>query len=358
MGIARAADELYRIEDAVFLPIDYKKLFLIPKASAAHARECIDEKTIHSGAITITDTRQIDPYRCIRWIQSTLKSDGNFKLRTQDNRFHQVGFPYLTWIANNFIIDGEQSLDEAYFPRLSWVGGNITFDLRNAVEYVDTPALTNGKTLTVHFRSNNVDLNGQNNLAALDTLILNNALTENFPLLNGLANLESLNHYRIKGGDVLNPNTNNNPNDGGFLEKLITVNGNILIETHNMSRLYGLGNIETINGNVTIQNVSNASTQLSNLQGFEKIQTIHGSLKILDVYSLGSLAGINNLTVNHLELKDNSYLTNVAALQNISINNYGSVTFENLHPNACPGILNFIAGLNNTISINNLMNCE
>lgn len=360
VGMSRAAEYQYIPRDTVIEPVklDLKHLFYPPAASAAHQRECDGENTYHTGELLITSTNQIDPYRCIRWVRNGVGSNGTFRLRTDDNRFHQVGFPYLTWVSGNLVVDGKASLDEAYFPRLSWVGGSLIFYLSNAVEYVDTPALTKAANLTVYFRTNNVDLNGQNALTELDYLTLKNDLTAMFPLLNGLQNLQTLGGYKIEGGDVQNPEANNDPSDGGFLEGLTEVDGNVTIETHNMSALYGLGNIHTIHGNLRIHNPNQPDSDLANLQGLEKITTVNGTFTLDNNDSLTSLNGLGNMTVNSLVVTDSPGLSNLSALQNISVNNYGSVTFENLNQSACPDIQSFIAGLNNTISVYNMMNCQ
>lgn len=357
IGIAKAD---LRIDPklTIFEPIDFTKLALIPAASKAHQRECQNESERHYGLLTIDHTTDIDVYRCIRWVQSTVKSSGTFKLDAVDIDFHQVGFPYLTWVSSNLIIDGQTALDEAYFPRLSWVGGSLIFHLSDNVEYVDTPALKKAKNLTVNFRENNVDLNGQNALTELDTLILNNGLTENAPFLNGLQKLTTLKNYKINGGDVTNYTVNNDLTDGGFLESLTTMDGNITIDTVDMSRLYGLGNITTVNGDITIRNPNNNSTSLNNLQGMENVETINGTLKIQDVDSLSSLTGLGKLTVDHLILRDNGNLANVSALNNISITNYGSVRFEGLSPASCQGISQFINTLHYSVDIYNYMTCQ
>lgn len=338
--------------EALITPIDFTYVPLLPPASNAHKRECVGENYIHNGYLTVDATNEIDAVRCIRWVKSAGFSAGSFKLKAVDNRFHQVGFPYLTWVNNDLLIDGEQDLDEAYFPRLSWVGGSVILDLRSSVEYVGTPALTKAKNLKVYFRSNNVDLNGQNALISLDSLILENGINDNNILLNGLANLTTLKSYQVKGGSVLNPAANTDPNDGGFLESLTTVDGNVSIYTQNMFQLYGLGNINTINGNLIIRNLNGNSTNLQNLQGMEKITTINGQLKIQTIDTLQTLTGVGSITVNSLSIIDNPQLSSLSGLNLLSVTPYGSVTIEGNNNLSCSQINSFTSQLDPTVNIN------
>ena len=93
IGIAKAELRIAPTT-TIYKPIDYTKLLLLPAASNAYKRECIDESEKHYGYLTIDHTTDIDVYRCIRWVQSTTKSSGTFKLNAVDGDFHQVGFPF------------------------------------------------------------------------------------------------------------------------------------------------------------------------------------------------------------------------------------------------------------------------
>ncbi len=74
---------------------------LIPVASAAYSRECSDASPVYSNDILLLDTNKIDVYRCIRWL------NGNFKLQADDNRFHQLGLPYLYYISGDFRLEAK-----------------------------------------------------------------------------------------------------------------------------------------------------------------------------------------------------------------------------------------------------------
>ncbi|WNO08344.1 hypothetical protein [Teredinibacter sp. KSP-S5-2] len=319
-----------------------KVLYILPKESNAHKRDCVDQSSYHTGQLTLDNTNEIDQYRCVRWVQSSGRNIGHYKFRAIDNRFFQVSVPYLTWVSGDFHVIGEDPLDEVYFPRLSWVGGDVILDMRNNLEYVDTPYLKKAKKLKVHFRTNNVDLNGQNALTELTTLELQNETQDNNILLNGLANLSLLQNYHIYGGSVQNTESNTDPSDGGFLEKLLTVSGNLFISAYYMPRLYGLGSISEVVGNLTITNTTAISSGLNDLNGLEKIERVGGVFSLNKLDDLQNTSGVGKPQVGGLTIEDNPMLTSLQGLYDVYIVGAGSLKIHNNDQLSCNEITSFV----------------
>lgn len=319
-----------------------KIYYILPKESNAHKRDCVGQSSSYTGQLTLDNTNEIDQYRCIRWVQSSGRNTGHYKFQAIDNRFFQVSVPYLTWVSGDFHVIGENPLDEVYFPRLSWVGGNVILDMRNNLEYVDTPSLKKAKKLKVHFRTNNVDLNGQNALTELTTLELHNETQDNNILLNGLANLNLLQNYYIFGGSVQNSEVNTDPTDGGFLEKLYTVNGNLFISAYYMPRLYGLGNISEVVGNLTITNTTEVSSGLNDLNGLEKVEQVGGIFTLQKLDDLQNTSGVGMLQVGGLVIEDNPMLSSLQGLYGVYIVGSGSLKIHDNNQLSCNEITSFV----------------
>lgn len=336
-------------------------LLLMPPASTAYNRECADRSPTHHGDIFFNDTNKIDVYRCIRYLY------GSLTLSAEDNRFHQVGLPYLYHITGFLKVEGKAVLDEFYLPTLKGVGGNITIDTRMAFEYLDMPAVKRANKLTVIFRSNNVDLNGLNSITQIDRIELDNFVyrflgnaDKTPPLLNGLQNLTRLNELKITGGSVGNYVTNNDPGDGGFLESLTEVNGDVSIDTSGTNFIYGLGNISHVKGDFEISDEVESpddSGSLGSLAGMEKLNLVDGHLHIHDINSLTSLSGLNSLTVGQLTIENNPNLTSLSGLINgntpqVNIAANGSVTIRNNSNLSCSEITAYTGLLSNSVNIN------
>ncbi len=321
---------------------------LLPVASAAYSRECSDASPVHNGNITLKDTNKIDVYRCVRWL------NGNFKLIPEDNRFHQLGFPYLYFVSGDFEVTGLADLDEFYLPVLQRIHGNMTIDFKEMFEYLQLPSLKKGKKLIVHFRTMSVDLNGLNAITQLGSLELINDVNDPDLLLNGLQGLTQLTTLKITSGGVVNPTTNTDLNDGGFLESLVSVDGDVTIDTTGMSEIYGVGNINHIAGDVII---SGGSGDMTNLAGLERFTLIDGTLNIHDAESLNSVAGFGQLTVGRLKIEDNPGLTSLDGLftgnaLNVAVKANGSVTIDN-NPNVdCAEIAAYTSLLDPSVNIN------
>lgn len=346
-------------------PFDIRNYFYPPAASNAYKRECEGETEYFTGSITLDDTNKIDVYRCVRWVRSGKGSSGTYKLRADDTRFHQVGAPYLTWISGNFIVEGKASLDEAYYPRLAWVGGDIIFHLENAVEYIDTPALKKAKKLEVYFRNNNVDLNGQNSITELTTLVLHNDVGGGNVLLNGLAKLEKLTTYQINGGGVLNPVVNADPADGGFLENLHTVFGNVSILADDMPRIYGMGNIQLVEGNLSISG-ENVISKIMDLTGLGNVHKVKGTLNIRSNDSLKSVDGLavvpgeSYLDLGGLSIEDNAQLQDLGGMSDVRVIGNGHVSIldnPSLSCNQINSFINVLSQRNPSISTTTPLGC-
>ncbi len=332
-------------------PIDYSCSLLT--ASAAYARECAGEPNTRNGFLTIDHTTEIDPARCYRRVTGPFGTSGTFKFITNDPSFHQVGFPYLECLDGNLEIEAKADLDEIYFPRLNFIRGEVMLDFRDMLEYVDLPSLEQIQTLSIRFRDMNMDLNGLNKTTTITTLALYNAVATTDTLLNGLNGITELTTLNIEGGSILNYDENNgDADDGGFLEKLTLLKGNLSMKTDNMNHLYGIGNINEVQGNVTLSHAGNAPALLTNLEGIDLITNIAGKLSVRDVDSLTSLDGLSQIIVGALEVTDNANLDDVSALVNLQVSASGSVTFENNPSIDCVQLNNFIATLAGSVTVN------
>lgn len=338
----------------------------LPEASAAYNRECSEETATtytYNTAYTINQTAETDPSRCTRRVSNYYGGNGNFKFDPTDNAFHQVGYPYLGCIEGSLIIKGHNILDELYLPRLQEVQGNVTLDFRHindnpnpTLEYVDLPSLEEINQLTVHARSNNTDLNGLNAATTVDKISIYNDADDAGMLLTGLNGVTTLTTLVIHGGVIANYNELDglfNTTKVEFLNNLTTLSGNLTLNAQNMPRIYGIGGITHVQGNVTITLPSNTNNSMTDLTGLGQLNQIGGTLNITNLDDLQSLEGLGYTSLNGLNIDDNPNLNDISALSNINIASNGHVSFTD-NPNlSCTDINNFISSLPANINVNN-----
>lgn len=229
--------------------------------------------------------------------------------------------------------------------------GEVNLDFRDALEYVDLPRLETIETLRVRFRTQNVDLNGLNEAAAIGVVTLVNDIGPNDgqPLLNGLNGVTSLRTLRVEGGSIQNPEANNgDPADGGFLESLELIAGDVTIEANGMDHIYGLGNTTRVTGDGSIIVPAGAQPALIDLRGTGRLDVIEGTLTVHGVDSLTSLDGLDLSSANRLVLEDNRSLENIDALTGLAVGT--SVRILGNTALSCSAVNNFVSNLPDAVS--------
>ena len=282
--------------------------------------------------IIINNQYQIDPLRCVRHVRlgeasGEPNSDpDNFSFSGEGNEFLYVALPYLECIDVNVTTTNAiaSSLRELYMPRLTYVAGKMTLDYRNEMEFIGMRALQSLEVLQVEARSNNTDLRGLDGLLRLQSFTLNNNFTGGD--LAGLNGLIELHNFTINGGGAIVVNDGDASN-GGFLESLLVVTGDVLINAAGSPYFYALGNIERINGELTIDG-GNSTAEFEDLRGMESLQHVGGTLTIRSMDDLLALDGIRpaGLQVGRLVIEGNERLEDISQLSRITA--LGTVTIE------------------------------
>ena len=308
---------------------------------AIYNDECHGEDDTHIGSLVFSKTNQLDPYRCIRQIVDSLIANASMTINPDPGGVnqYQFSFPYLEVIEGNLLINGAEGWDEVYFPRLHQVDGNITVYLETAVEFIHMPQLTEVAKVTVHMRSMNNDLQGMDNLVDVERIEFNNFVEsedENLDFqLQGFNKLTELDYLTIKGRGIYDLNESAANQNDLVLINLTQVHHNVVFEGEGLSHLYGVESLQTVNGNLSITD----EDSLLDLTGLENLQSVGGTLNIYDAAGLTTLNGLGGATVTKVSIKGNPALTDISALNNLTITQ--ELKFSNNNSLSCASVQNF-----------------
>lgn len=243
-----------------------------PKAWKLECTEPVD-KEVRLGDLSISTLKGLDANRCYRVITGDLIFDA-----AADQDFYAaiyLALPYLEKIVGDLVIVRDQTsmgqgFNQIRLPRLTALDGNVDFDLRPAFEELHLPGLNSLNQLKIRTRTANNNFTGLDSILFIQNFEFNDTSSD-APTTYGLNGLQSVDYLTLKGSTI-------SPSQGrggtGFLENLVNVNHNVLIDG-NMTSLWMLQQLETIGGNLTIK-----ATQLQDLSELSSLNTVGGVVNI------------------------------------------------------------------------------
>ncbi|MRH99859.1 T9SS type A sorting domain-containing protein [Kriegella sp. EG-1] len=284
--------------------------------------------------LTITNCDSLLNFQGLNSLQSI---GAEFQLETNSSLVNFQGLEALNSIAGNFrIAHNSELLNFNGYQNLSLINGDFT--VFNNEKLDDFTGLGNLVTINgnVEIRSNQL-LQDFSGLSSLSTISQELQIRDN-PSLQNLIGLESLESIGLDLQININPSLLNL----NGLDNLKTVSRHLEISQNaTLTEIKALKNLETISGDLSVnQNplllnllglekiteigrhmYIGFNTSLINLNGLDNLESILSSSNINNNTKLKSLDGLSSLkSVNafEFELLNNTELTNINALENLS----------------------------------------